>query len=48
MLVDTCEALLNALREGEHDSELAALYALDGNQASLDAARDRKSQAKRS
>ena len=33
--------LFNALHAGEYDPALAALYALDGSQASLDAARDR-------
>ena len=34
-------SLLNSLQAGEHDKALAALYALDGTQASLDAARSR-------
>ena len=34
-------SLLEALRAGTHDQALAALYALDGTQASLDKARDR-------
>ena len=37
----SCKTLLQALRAGAHDAALAALYALDGTQASLDAARDR-------
>ncbi len=41
MFVRTCDALLKALRGGEFDPALAALYALDGSQASLDSARDR-------
>ena len=41
MLVRTCEALLKALRGGEYDPALAALYALDGAQSSLDKARSR-------
>ncbi len=41
MLVHTCDALLKALREGERDPELAALYALDGTQSSIAGARDR-------
>ena len=34
-------ALLSSLRAGDHDGALAALYALDGAQSSLDRARDR-------
>lgn len=45
MLVRTCDALLKALRGGEYDPALAALYALDGSQASLDRARDRAGRA---
>lgn len=41
MFVRTCDALLKALRGEEFDPALAALYALDGSQASLDSARDR-------
>ena len=37
----SCKTLLQDLRAGAHDGALAALYALDGSQASLDAARDR-------
>ena len=36
-----CKTLLDALRAGAHDQSLAALYALDGAQSSLDRARDR-------
>ena len=48
MLVRTCDALLKALRGGEYDPALAALYALDGSQASLDRARDRAGRTVRS
>ncbi|MCI8303740.1 MAG: galactokinase [Lawsonibacter sp.] len=37
----SCTDLLQSLRAGEHDKTLAALYALDGTQNSLDRARDR-------
>ena len=37
----TCNTLLGALRAGEYDASLAALYALDGAQESLDRARGR-------
>ena len=37
----SCHTLLSSLRAGEHDKALAALYALDGAQNSLDRARDR-------
>ena len=39
--MSTCTQLLQALRGGSHDGALRALYALDGAQASLDAARER-------
>ena len=39
--MNSCQNLLNALRAGGHDKALAALYALDGAQDSLDRARDR-------
>ena len=39
--MSTCEILLKDLQTGVHDPALAALYALDGSQASLDAARAR-------
>ncbi|RKI70529.1 galactokinase [bacterium 1xD42-67] len=39
--MSTPDQLLAALREGRHDQSLAALYALDGTQESLDRARDR-------
>ena len=39
--MNSCNTLLNALRTGIHDKSLAALYALDGTQDSLDKARDR-------
>ena len=39
--MSSCKTLLDALRAGGHDRALAALYALDGTQASLDRARDR-------
>ena len=39
--MNSCKTLLNALRTGAHDKSLAALYALDGTQDSLDKARDR-------
>ena len=39
--LNSCQNLLNALRAGGHDKALAALYALDGAQDSLDRARDR-------
>ena len=37
----SCHTLLSSLRAGDHDKALAALYALDGAQNSLDRARDR-------
>ena len=37
----TCDSLLSSLLAGAHDEALAALYALDGSPASLDAARQR-------
>ena len=37
----SCHTLLSSLRAGDHDKALAALYALDGTQNSLDRARDR-------
>ena len=37
----TCKQLLSAVASGECDSALAPLYALDGSEASLKAARDR-------
>ena len=37
----SCHTLLSSLRAGDHDKALAALYALDGAQDSLDRARDR-------
>ena len=37
----SCTDLLQSLRAGEHDKTLAALYALDSTQNSLDRARDR-------
>lgn len=37
----SCNQLLQALHDGVHDSALAALYALDGTQDSLDQARER-------
>ena len=37
----SCKAFLETLHGGEYDPALAALYALDGTQASLDRARDR-------
>ena len=39
--MSSCKTLLEALRAGDRDQALAALYALDGTQASLDSARDR-------
>ena len=36
-----CTQLLAALKNGEHDKALAALYALDGTAQRLDEARDR-------
>ena len=39
--MSSCKSLLDTLRAGGHDKALAALYALDGTQASLDKARDR-------
>ncbi len=39
--MSSCTSLLESLRSGTHDKALAALYALDGTQASLDRARDR-------
>ena len=39
--MNTPVQLLHALEEGRHDQSLAALYALDGTRASLDAARER-------
>ena len=46
--MSSCTSLLSALRAGVHDKPLAALYALDGTQASLDLARDRACRAVRS
>ena len=37
----SCHTLLSSLRAGDHDKALAALYALDGAQNSLDRARGR-------
>ncbi len=37
----TCTSLLSTLSAGDHDKALAALYALDGQPSSLDAARTR-------
>lgn len=39
--MSSCKTLLDALRTGAHDRALAALYALDGTQDSVDKARDR-------
>lgn len=39
--MNSCKALLNGLKSGDWDKALAALYALDGAQSSLDGARDR-------
>ncbi len=39
--MSSCEKLLQAVRAGAHDTILARLYAMDGTQASLAAARDR-------
>lgn len=39
--MNSCEALLPALRVGDYDETLAQLYALDGTQASLDRSRNR-------
>lgn len=39
--MSSCKSLLDTLRAGGHDKALAALYALDDTQASLDKARDR-------
>ena len=39
--MSSCTSLLQALRAGAHDGALAALYALDGTQDSLDRARTR-------
>ena len=39
--MSSCKTLLDALRAGGHVQAIAALYALDGTQASLDRARDR-------
>ena len=39
--MSSCKTLLDALRAGAHDQALAALYALDGTQDSVDKARDR-------
>ena len=36
----SCHTLLSSLRAGDHDKALAALYALDGAQNSLDRARE--------
>ncbi len=46
--MSTPDQLLTALREGRHDQSLAALYALDGTQESLDLARDRACRVVRS
>ena len=46
--MSACKILLDALGAGSHDQALAALYALDGAQASLDKARDRACHAVRS
>ena len=46
--MSACKTLLDALGAGSHDQALAALYALDGAQASLDKARDRACHAVRS
>ena len=39
--MSTCSQLLQALHGGGHDGALCALYALDGSEASLNAARER-------
>ena len=39
--MSTCSQLLQALRGGGHDEALRALYALDGSETSLEAARER-------
>ena len=39
--MSSCKQLLDTLRAGGHDRLLAALYALDGTQDSLNRARDR-------
>lgn len=39
--MSSCQQLLDNLSAGTYDKHLAALYALDGSQASLDAARER-------
>lgn len=46
--MSSCTSLLSALCAGVYDKPLAALYALDGTQASLDRARDRACRAARS
>ena len=39
--MNTCEKMIRSLRNGEHDNELKKMYALDGNQESLDRAKKR-------
>ena len=46
--MNSCAKLLQELTAGTHDEVLAALYALDGTQASLDRAQERAAQVVRS
>ena len=39
--MNTCEKMIRSLRNGEHDNALKKMYALDGNQESLDRAKKR-------
>ena len=39
--MNTCEKMIRSLRNGEHDNALKKMYALDGEQESLDRARKR-------